>query len=206
MNHHKWLSVWGWVVKSLPDRIRFSLHLPRAGPERRIVPKSRHDETFRRITPIHRYPSHRMIGILGSAGDHSLQNTHIVFLFPIWRNLLSLFLISKMLAWLCTIYRHGGGARRLNIFEPKVVLFSQRMRIKCANCSELQPLVDGDDAIDDDNVMTPVLNDLLQRMFPNVSLLWRKLLPAACYQNSSHSHTETKMSATISSRWGSIYL
>ena len=68
-----------------------------------------------------------------------------------------------------------------------------------------QPPVDGDDAIDDGDVMTPVLNDLLQRMFPNVSLLWRKLLPAACYQNSSHSHTETKMSATISSRRGSIY-
>ena len=119
MHHHKWLcclSVWGWVVKSLPDRIRFSLHLPRAGPERRIVPKSRHDETFRRITSIHRYPSHRMIGILGSAGDHSLRNTQTWFLFPIWRNLLSLFLISKMLTWLCTIYQHGGGARRLNIF------------------------------------------------------------------------------------------
>ena len=72
--------------------------------------------------------------------------------------------------------------------------------------SELQPTVDGDDAIDDGDVMTPVLNDLLQRMFPNVSLLWRKLLPAACYQNSSHSHSETKMSATISSRWGSIIL
>ena len=132
MHHHKWLcclSVWGWVVKSLPDRIRFSLHLPRAGPKRRIVPKSRHDETFRRITPIHRYPSHRMIGILGSAGDHSLRNTQTWFLFPIWRNLLSLFLISKMLTWLCTIYQHGGGARKLNIFEPKVHLnyvFSKR--------------------------------------------------------------------------------
>ena len=81
------------------------------------------------------------------------------------------------------------------------------MRIKYASrpSSELQPPVDGDDAIDDGDVMTPVLNDLLQRMFPNVSLLWRKLLPAACYQNSSHSHTETKMSATISSRWGRIY-
>ena len=132
MHHHKWLcclSVWGWVVKSLPDRIRFSLHLPRAGPERRIVPKSRHDETFRRITSIHRYPSHRMIGILGSAGDHSLRNTQTWFLFPIWRNLLSLFLISKMLTWLCIIYQHGGGALRLNIFEPKVHLnyvFSKR--------------------------------------------------------------------------------
>ena len=72
--------------------------------------------------------------------------------------------------------------------------------------SELQTPGDGDDAIDDGNVMTPVLNDLLQRMFPNVSLLWRKLLPAACYQNSSHSHTETKMSATISSRMGQYIL
>ena len=136
MNHHKWLSVWGWVVKSLPDRIRFSLHLPRAGPERRIVPKSRHDETFRRITSIHRYPSHRMIGILGSAGDHSLRNTQIVLLFLL-RTLLfltfSLFLISKMLTWLCTIYQHGGGARRLNIFWaqsiPKLCAFLSAARL-----------------------------------------------------------------------------
>ena len=38
-------------------------------------------------------------------------------------------------------------------------------------------------------VMTKILNDLLERIFPNVSLLLRKLLTAACYQiNSSHLH------------------
>ena len=150
-----------------------------------------------------------------------------------------------MLRWL-TIYQHGGGARRLNIFWaqsiPKLCAFLSAARLseplliillfcllpkrscdfgyqrsnstfskewgsnmQVGQALHRQPPVDGDDAIDDGNVMTPVLNDLLQRMFPNVSLLWRKLLPAACYLNSSHSHTEKKISATISSRWGSIF-
>ena len=66
-----------------------------------------------------------------------------------------------------------------------------------------QPPVDGDDAIDDGDVMTPVLNDLLQRMFPNVSLLWRKLLPATCYQNSSHSHKDERHHSSVAD--GAVY-
>ena len=47
---------------------------------------------------------------------------------------------------------------------------------------------DDGDGDDDDDVMTLVLNDLLERMFPNVSLLLRKLQTPPCYHNSTHLH------------------